>query len=266
MAPDLPLPARTYSSIASRSRRPAYWLVQAVGDKSHSTDALAAFERHRRDPLDIDGGHLLAFPKVANCRVAQRCVDLEGHPGTGAAAIQAEHQSGPLRRAAIDMGKDAQASPPAAQQRLAASRMGESGPPHQRPVPEHPEPAVRRGRKSVPADVTEPARRFRRRAGRNRGSRILALGDDPSRIARVRVNWRAALAVLAPDRSLQRGQIFAKWLSISSTASLFYRKTSRHIVGSDAAMRVESRNPPAENLITSDCVTSSRSAAAPTRL
>ena len=40
--------------------------------------------------------------------------------------------------------------------------------------------------------------------------------------------------------------------SISSTASLLCRKTSRHIVGSEAAIRVKSRNPPAENLITSD--------------
>ncbi len=47
--------------------------------------------------------------------------------------------------------------------------------------------------------------------------------------------------------------------SISSTASRLLRKTSRHIVGSDAAMRVKSRKPPAENFITSDCVTVSRS-------
>ena len=43
--------------------------------------------------------------------------------------------------------------------------------------------------------------------------------------------------------------------SISSTASRLFRKTSRHIVGSDAAIRVKSRKPPAENLITSDLVT-----------
>jgi hypothetical protein len=54
--------------------------------------------------------------------------------------------------------------------------------------------------------------------------------------------------------------------STSSTASLLWRKTSRHIVGSEAAMRVKSRKPPAENLITSDCVTVSRSAAVPTML
>jgi len=34
------------------------------------------------------------------------------------------------------------------------------------------------------------------------------------------------------------------------------RKTSRHIVGSEAAMRVKSRKPPAENCSTSERVTS----------
>ena len=41
---------------------------------------------------------------------------------------------------------------------------------------------------------------------------------------------------------------------------------SRHMVGSDAAIRVKSRKPLAEYLITSPCVTVSRSAAVPTML
>ena len=54
--------------------------------------------------------------------------------------------------------------------------------------------------------------------------------------------------------------------SISSTASRLCRKTSRHMTGSDAAIRVKSRKPPAEYLNTSDSVTDSRSAAVPTML
>jgi hypothetical protein len=54
--------------------------------------------------------------------------------------------------------------------------------------------------------------------------------------------------------------------SISSTASRLLRKTSRHITGSEAAMRVKSRKPPAEYLMTSDLVTVCRSAAVPTML
>jgi hypothetical protein len=42
-----------------------------------------------------------------------------------------------------------------------------------------------------------------------------------------------------------------KRCSISSTASRLFRKTSRHMTGSEPAMRVKSRKPPAENLTTS---------------
>src|ERR1700722_19012694 len=95
--------------------------VESVGDIGYRKDSVAGFERHRHGPLEIDGGYLLAFPKVANRRLAQRRVDLEGHARTGAAAIEAQHESGPLGRAAINVGKDAEASPPTAQQRLASS-------------------------------------------------------------------------------------------------------------------------------------------------
>jgi len=54
--------------------------------------------------------------------------------------------------------------------------------------------------------------------------------------------------------------------SISNTASRLFRKTSRHMVGSEAAMRVKSRKPPAEYLMTSDSVTVARSSAVPTIL
>ena len=70
----------------------------------------------------------------------------------------------------------------------------------------------------------------------------------------------AACAMAPPSASISPGT------SISNTASRLCRNTSRHIVGSDAAMRVKSRKPPAENLITSDSATFSRSAAVPTML
>jgi hypothetical protein len=52
--------------------------------------------------------------------------------------------------------------------------------------------------------------------------------------------------------------------SISSTASRLLRNTSRHMVGSEAAMRVKTRKPPAENFSTSDRVTVCNSSAVPT--
>lgn len=64
---------------------------------------------------------------------------------------------------------------------------------------------------------------------------------------RVRVN-RSNKASPSPQR-IARCSIVTSSVSrcrISSTASRLLRKTSRHIVGSDAAMRVKSRKPPAE--------------------
>ena len=79
----------------------------------------------------------------------------------------------------------------------------------------------------------------------------------PRRIARVRVKCSNS-ASPSPRRmarvSLERSSL--KVPSISSTASLLVRNTSRHMVGSEAAMRVKSRKPPAENFITSERVTS----------
>ena len=87
----------------------------------------------------------------------------------------------------------------------------------------------------------------------------------PLRMARVRAKCsnsaspsplRIAL-VSAETSSLKRP-------SISSTASLLARNTSRHMVGSEAAMRVKSRKPPAENFSTSERVTVCNSSAVPT--
>ncbi len=52
--------------------------------------------------------------------------------------------------------------------------------------------------------------------------------------------------------------------SISSTASRLPSSTSRHMVGSEAAMRVKSVKPPAAYLNTSVRASSSRSATVPT--
>jgi len=82
----------------------------------------------------------------------------------------------------------------------------------------------------------------------------------PHLIAYTMVGVAEHLARVRPERSS------LKRPSISSTASLLARNTSRHMVGSDAAMRVKSRNPEAENLMTSARTLSSMSAAVPTML
>ena len=55
--------------------------VEPVGDIGDRQDSVAGFERHRRGPLEIDSGYLLAFPKIADRRLTQSRVDLESHPG-----------------------------------------------------------------------------------------------------------------------------------------------------------------------------------------
>ena len=74
----------------------------------------------------------------------------------------------------------------------------------------------------------------------------------PRRMARVRVKRSKSLSP-SPQRMARASSAMSSLRrpSISSTASWLCRKTSRHMVGSEAAMRVKSRKPPAENLITS---------------
>ena len=75
----------------------------------------------------------------------------------------------------------------------------------------------------------------------------------PRRMARVRVKCsNSASPSLRRMARVSFDRSSLKVPSISSTASLLARNTSRHIVGSEAAMRVKSRKPPAENFITSD--------------
>ena len=80
---------------------PRILVVEPVGDISHRKDAVAAFERHWRDPFEIDGGHLLAFPKVADRRLAQRRVDLERH-----ALDRRRRDPGPARVRAAPASRD----------------------------------------------------------------------------------------------------------------------------------------------------------------
>ena len=54
------------------------------------------------------------------------------------------------------------------------------------------------------------------------------------------------LAVAEADRPLQREDLLGEPAEDVERRVRLFRKTSRHIVGSEAAMRVKSRNPAAE--------------------
>ena len=95
--------------------------------------------------------------------------------------------------------------------------------------------------------------------------RILAdLDDAAADRAGAGEMFEKRLAVAAADRAGELGQILVEGAEHLQHRVLVGRNTSRHMVGSDAAMRVKSRKPPAENFITSDCVTPASSSAVPT--
>src|SRR4030095_5780113 len=73
-------------------------------------------------------------------------------PAPGAAAIEAEHQTGFRRRAAIVRGLHAEGTVIAAHQRGMALQEREAGIPHQRAVGEDPEVLARRGRQAAALD------------------------------------------------------------------------------------------------------------------
>jgi len=85
------------------------------------------------------------------------------------------------------------------------------------------------------------------------------------RIARVRVKRSSSLSP-SPQRMARCKKVKSseKRCKTSRTASLLFKNTSRHITGSDAAMRVKSWKPDAENLMTSFFSSSLRSLAVPT--
>ena len=105
-------------------------------------------------------------------------------------------------------------------------------------------------RRIGPRQRAAPSRMRAAEIGRGR---VLAdLHDAAADRARAREVLEQRVAVAAPDRARELRQVLAEVPSISSTASLLCRNTSRHMVGSEAAMRVKSRKPPAENFSTSE--------------
>src|ERR1700753_2206773 len=65
--------------------------------------------RRQGDPahgLAVDHGDLLAPPQVFDGRVAPRRGDAIGDTAAGAAEVEAEHEAGPFRRAAVNEGVD----------------------------------------------------------------------------------------------------------------------------------------------------------------
>src|SRR5580704_10528613 len=115
--------------------------VAPVDDISERGYPLAGivFQPDRTHDFAIDVGGLLAAAQILHGVIAPGCSDSESNPATGAAAIEAQHQAGLFRRAAMVERIDAQRAMLADQPRRNLLDELEFRPPHQRPVAEDPQ-------------------------------------------------------------------------------------------------------------------------------
>src|ERR1051325_7413943 len=112
--------------------------VDHVDERAHAPLGLAG-DDHVAPGLAIHHGDLLARAQVGDGPGPQRALDPIGDAAAGAADVEAEHEPGSFRRAAMHERIDAERAMQADQPRRRALEMRESGPPHQRAVGEDPE-------------------------------------------------------------------------------------------------------------------------------
>src|SRR5690606_14687702 len=74
--------------------------VPAVGDIGRGADA-TALDLDRQPARLVDTGHHLALVQIGRHRFRVFGGDAQRPPPAGAATVEAEHETGPLRRAAI---------------------------------------------------------------------------------------------------------------------------------------------------------------------
>src|SRR5258706_9188374 len=112
--------------------------IDAVTERRYPLPRLV-FQPDGPHRLAIDLGHLLARAQVADRGVAFRRGDAKRDAAAIAAAVEAEHEAGLLRRAAMHERIHAQRPVRADQPRRNALDKRETRTPHQRAVTEHPE-------------------------------------------------------------------------------------------------------------------------------
>src|SRR5690349_5432644 len=81
--------------------------VDRVDERTHAPLGLAG-EQHVAPNLEIHHGDLLARTQISNGLAAPRARDAIGDAAASAAAVEAEHEAGPLRRAAMHERIDAE--------------------------------------------------------------------------------------------------------------------------------------------------------------
>ena len=127
---------------AFRKRQPSGILHMAAIDDEAQRPYLPPRFLLELDPphrFQIDCRHLFAPAQIGDGLLARRGCDPKGDAAAHAAAVEPQHQAGPLRRAAMDERIDAQRPVQADQPRRHAFDEVEARTPHQRAVAEDPE-------------------------------------------------------------------------------------------------------------------------------
>ena len=123
--------------LAFEIETPSILRMAPIDDKDDSV-RLAACQRDAAHGFEIDLGHLLAFAQICEGGLAAHRRHPVGDAAAAAAAIEAEHEPGLFRCAAMDEGVDAQRPMQANDPGWDPFQMLETRPPHQRAVAEHP--------------------------------------------------------------------------------------------------------------------------------
>ena len=112
--------------------------VDHVAQRRHPPLGLA-LEPDRAHAFAINRGHLLACAQIGDGGAAVGRGHAISDAATGSTAVEAEHETRPLRRPAVDEGINAERPMRANEPRLDALGKRKVGPPHQRAICEHPE-------------------------------------------------------------------------------------------------------------------------------
>src|SRR5665213_1191490 len=115
--------------------------IDHVAKRAHALLRIVV-EPDGADGFAIDQSDLLAPAQIGDRVVAPFGGDTVGNTAAIAAAVKAEHEARPLRRAAVNEGIDAKRAVRADEPRVAPLEEVETRPPHQRPIAEHPQVAA----------------------------------------------------------------------------------------------------------------------------
>src|SRR5262245_43888585 len=124
-------------------RKPAgiLWMaaVDHIAERGHRLFLACALEPDAPRGLAVDHCDLLARPQIRDRLLPPSRRHPEGDAAAGAAAVETEHEPGPLGRAPMHERIDAQRAMGADQLGIEALQEFEAGPPHQRAIAEDPE-------------------------------------------------------------------------------------------------------------------------------